>query len=299
MKKNIFVLAFIVTLLTHFSVSTISIVYNFRIAQITRKPIGLQTNKQPNSVAPLLFNLYQKSHAFDVVENYIGGLVTYNRNIAQEYYIRTDFAFAHINRTVQNIAKINITETDDILVSMGRNFTLGQKSQLTLSGLFGIPTHSVHTLQRVGFGGGQMGVGIQCDGLYKLIDKHIDFLWGTRYNYFIARTAFDALGNSYKFTRGSIADVLIALQTSRPLSHGLEGGYNARWGFGVHATPSIPTIDSFNYMRNNFYLVYKYTFLTQRVAHRLLLNISYGFDSTPKLYGYKAFTIWGSWGIAF
>lgn len=298
MKKNIYKLFLILGLFIHLPLPALSIVYNFRIAQLTRQPIAQKTNSRPNSASLLLFNLFQKTHAFNIRENYTGGLATYNRNFAERYYFKTDFAVAHVDRNVDKITKVSVTEPDNILISMGRNFTLGKKSNATFSGLLGIPTHSVKTLQRVGFGVGQVGVGAQLDGLYKLC-KPVDFLWGIRYNYFIPRTAFDTLGNSYKFTVGSIADILVALQTSNPLSHGLEGGYNARWGFGVHAVPDFANIDQLNYMRNSFYLAYKYTFLTKRVAHRLLLNISYGFDSKPKLYGYDAVIVWGAWGIAF
>ena len=298
MKKNIFVFALILELLTHVPASAISVVYNFRIAQVTRKPIAHQADKKPNSLSPLLFDFFQKTQAFDIAENYAGGLLTYNRSVGKDYYFRTDLAVAHAERTVQNISTGEATEFDDILFTIGRNFTFGQKSKVTLSGVLGIPTHAVHTLQRVGFGTGLVGIGVQLDGLYKW-SRHIDFLWGTRYNYFIPAGACDAFGHSYKFTIGSIADVLVAFQTSRQLSHGVEAGYDARWGFGVKACPTIPQLDLLNYMRNNFYLVYKYTFLTKRVAHRLLLTVSYGHDVKPKLYGYNAVMVWGAWGIAF
>ncbi|MFA5998586.1 MAG: hypothetical protein WC747_01030 [Candidatus Babeliales bacterium] len=298
MKKNTLVLTLLLELSSHMPACALSIVYNFRIAQITRQPIAKQTIKRPNSLSPLIFNLFQKTHGFDIAENYAGGLITYNRDIAKHFYVRTDFAMAHVNQTVNNISKVDVTEVDDILITAGRNITINEKSKVTLSALLGIPTHSVKTLQRVGFGAGQVGVGVQFDGLYKC-KKPFDFLWGTRYNYFIPRTAFDSLGNCYNFTIGSIADILIALQTNTSLKHGLEGGYSGRWGFGITATPHIANIERFNYIRNNVYLVYKYTFLTKHVAHRLLLNVSYGSDAKPRLYGYNAVMIWGSWGVAF
>ncbi|MBP9764774.1 hypothetical protein KBD08_00375 [Candidatus Babeliales bacterium] len=297
MKKFIFY-SIITTTLAHMPLAAVSIVYNFRIAQVTRQPIAAHTQKRPNSLSVLLFDFFQKTRTQNIRENYIGGITTYNRNFAEKYYLRTDFACAHTHQTIKQKTTANVTETDDILFTVGRNILAHEKLKVSISGLFGIPTHAVHTLQRVGFGTGQVGVGVQLDGLYHLKQK-VDFLWGTRYNYFIPRNAFDAQCNSYKFTIGSIADILIAAQTSNPLSHGLEGGYAARWGFGIKATPTIAQLDSFNYMRNNFYLVYKYTFLRQRFAHRLLLNISYGYDVKPERLGYNAVMIWGSWGVAF
>lgn len=298
MKKNIFVFTFLTILCSYISIFSISVVYNFRIAQITRKPIADQTNTHPNSTSLLLFNFFQKSDGLCLRENYIGGLFTYNRNFKKKYYFRVDFADAHVNQTLNRAPNVNVAESDDILFTVGRNILAKERSKVSISGVLGIPTHSVNNLQRVGFGTGQVGIGGQLDGLYKLTQK-IDFLWGGRYNYFIPRKSFDTLGNCYTFTIGSIADVLVAFQTSKPLGHGIEAGYDARWGFGIHATPNIAELDRLNYMRNNFYLVYKYTFLTERYAHRFLLNFSYGFDSKPKCIGYQAFMIWTSWGIAF
>jgi hypothetical protein len=298
MKKNIIALTLLLELITYVPMSAVSVVYNFRIAQITRQPIAKSTSHRHTTLSGLLFDFFQKNKHFDIRENYAGGLITFNHDFAEKYYFRTDFAVAHASQTIGKITQADDTEPDDILCTMGRNFILNKKSRVTLSGLFGIPTHSVNTLQRAGFGTGQVGVGAQLDGLYKF-NNHIDVLWGTRYNYFIPRTAFDALDNSYKFTIGSIADILIALQSNNLLPHGLEGGYAARWGFGIDAKPIIPEIESKNYMRNNFFLVYKYTFLTKRVANRFLFNISYGFDSKPKNKGFKAVMIWGAYGIAF
>lgn len=281
----------------HTSLLAISVVYNFRIAQITRKPITQKTENKPDSVAPLIFDFFQKMKNFNVRENYAGGLVTYNHNFTHDFF-RADFAVAHAGRKVDNVQTVDVTESDDILFTAGHCIIHNPNAMVTLSGLFGIPTHSVFTLERIGFGTGQVGLGVQLDGLHKFT-KNSDFLWGTRYNYFIPRTAFDVNNNPYQFTVGSIADLLIGFQTSKPLGHGVEGGYSTRWGFGIESSPKILNLDQFNYIRNSFYLVYKYTFLTPRVAHRLLLTASYGFDSKPKLYGFNAVMVWGSWGIAF
>lgn len=304
MKKNRVVCAVIYGVMMPLLISPISVVYNFRIAQITRKPIENQVMKQlddkANSESLLLFNFFQKSPMLRLCENYTGALATYNHNFGQNYYLRVDSAFAHVDQTLAKRCNVNVVESDDILLTSGRNFTLGEQSKGTVSVCFGIPTHSVYTLQRVGFGTGQVGIGAQFDGMYRF-PNYIDALWGTRYNYFIPRKSCDALGSSYRFTVGSIADILVALQTNGTLSlrHGLEGGYAARWGFGIDAAGKLPNLKSLEYMRNSFYLVYKYGFLTKRFAHRFLCNISYGFDSKPKLYGYHAFMGWVSWGMAF
>ncbi|MBI2353094.1 hypothetical protein HYV11_02505 [Candidatus Dependentiae bacterium] len=278
--------------------SPLSVVYNFRIAQITKQPIVKQEDKKPHSLTGLLFNFFQKTQNDTIKENYSGGLTTFNYNITNSGYFRTDIAIAHINQKINAIQTVDITEPDDILFTFGKNFISSQKSKITLSGLIGIPTHSVYTLQRVPFGSGQIGTGIQLDGLYKIIPS-IDFLWGARYNHFFPKTAFDNFDHSYQFSIGNIADILIALQSSNLLSHGIEGGYNLRCGFGAKSSPSLSNLSLLNYKRNNFYIVYKYTFLGQQTAHRFLLNITYGFDSKPLLYGYNAWMIWAAWSLAF
>jgi len=299
MKKNIFILTFLATIATNFSLSAVSVVYNFRIAQITRQPIINATKHQNNILSWLIFDYFQKNNHFKIKENYAGGIMTYIRNFSEKYSFRVDMAAGNTHQSINKKLSVDETESDDILFTLGRNIYNTQHATVSLSGLLGVPTHSVNTLQRVGFGTGQVGLGTQIDGIYKLA-KHLDVLWGARYNYFVPRTTSDAAENYYKFTIGSIGDLLIALKTNGPWKHGLEGGYAIRWGFGIDAKPNIPNLDNLNYIRNSFFLVYKYSFQTERMAHRFLFNISYGFDSKPKDIGYNlAVMIWTAWGIAF
>ncbi len=296
MKKNIFIITWIINLLINAPISALSLVYSFRIAQITQRPIAQTNNNKPYSFAPLIFDYFQKAKNFNIRENYAGGFVTYNHNFTRDFF-RADFAVAHVAQSVNCKETVDVIEPDDILLTIGRNIIRTEKSSTTVSGLLGIPTHSVFTLERVGFGNGQVGVGVQLDGMYKL--HKFDFLWGSRYNYFIPRTAYNIDHKAYQFTVGNITDLLVALEANKILGHGYEGGYSARWGFGAQATPTIAILDRLSYMRNTFYGVYRYTFLTTRCAHRFLLSLSYGFDSKPKLYGYNAWMVFGSWGIAF
>jgi hypothetical protein len=296
MKKNIFTLIFIEMLLVHVPISALSLVYSFRVAQITQRPIVHEKDNKPDSIAPLIFDYFQKSKNFNIRENYVGGFVTYNHNYIRNYF-RADFAVAHVGQTVNCEKTVNVIEPDDILLTFGRNIMNNQTASMTVSGLLGLPTHDVNTLERVGFGNGQVGIGAQLDGIFKF--KKYDFVWGSRYNYFIPRTAYNANHDKYKFTVGSIADILVAVQTNTLLGHGGEVGYGGRWGFGAEATPTIAILDRLSYMRNTFYGVYTYTFLTEKCAHRFLFSFSYGFDSKPKLYAYDAWMVLGSWGFAF
>lgn len=296
MKLNIFIFFCIGLVLLNDALMALSLVYSFRVAQITQRPIVQEKDNKPDSLAPLIFDYFQKSKNFNIRENYAGGFVTYNHNYTKNFF-RADFAVAHVGQTVDCKKTVDVIEPDDILFTVGRNIFHNERSSMTVSGLLGLPTHAINTLERVGFGNGQVGVGVQLDGVFKL--QSCNFIWGSRYNYFIPRTAYDKNQNKYNFTVGSIADVLVAVESKNILGHGGEAGYGGRWGFGAQATPTIAILDRLSYMRNTFYGVYHYTFLTPQCAHRLLLSLSYGFDSKPKRFAYDAWMVLGSWGIAF
>jgi len=279
------------------SVSAISIVYNFRIAQVTKQPIVESADDRHYSIVGLLFDQFQKKYD-GVRQNFVGGLAAFIYNF-EPYYFRTDFSVSHIKEITEHVTTFSATETDDLLFTLGRNFKLNDKSVMTLSGLFGVPTHEIFTLQHVAFGYGQVGLGIQLDGSYVLCDTHT-LLYGVRYIYYVPRKAADDSGNKYTFTIGNLADGLIAYKYNW-LSHGIECGYTARSDFGAHISPNLDdTIEKTNYIRNNFYFIYKYRFMIDEVANRLLFNISYGFDSKPKVYGNQyVVTLWASWNVRF
>ena len=148
---------------------------------------------------------------------------------------------------------------------------------------------------------GQVGTGIQLDGLYKL-QEAVDFLWGTRYLYFFPTHAQATTGKCYKFTIGNATDLLIALKSNWKTSpHGIEGGYSAHWNFGARICPTLATVtERTNFMRNSVYFVYKYAFKSEQYNQQLLFSMSYGRDSKPEKYGYqRVIMAWASWGINF
>jgi hypothetical protein len=280
------------------SLSAISVVYNFRIAEITKEPLFENPNYKHFSILALVFDKYQKKYN-GTRQNFVGELSSLIYAFKESYYLRTDFAVSHIHETVDCVTTFRGTETDDVLFTLGRNFNINKKSTVTLSGLFGIPTHKLLGLAHVDFGYGQFGLGVQIDGAYKLHSSS-SILYGARCTNFISRNAQDSYCNTYNFTRGSIADVLIAYK-KRWGKHGLEWGYAFRSDFGAHIVPNLDdTVKKTNYLRSDFYVVYKNTFLIKNIQNRILLNIAYGFDHKPKIYGNKNVVfIWGSWRISF
>lgn len=296
MQSSLIVLL-LIHLLAYVPLHAISIVYNFRIAQITKQPIVEKTIERPNSIVALIFDQYRKKYS-GTKQNFFGGLSSYIYDF-KSYYFRTDFAVSHIKEKNDGTITFSGTETDDILFTMGHNWTISDHSVLTLSGLFGIPTHKILRLKHIDFGYSQVGLGIQFDGSHYF--NHIcALLYGTRYIYFVPRTAQDALCNKYHFTIGNVADFLIANKNSWK-HHGFELGYSARFRFGCHCNPHFDEIvEKTNYIRSNFYFVYKYKFFIKQVSNRFLLNFSYGFDHVSKTFGNKSIiTVWGSWNVRF
>ncbi len=284
-------------LLQHVHLLPISMVYNFRIAQITKQPI-VEKSHRHNRIIALLFDQYRKKYN-GIFQNFIGGLGSYIYDF-DSYYFRTDFAASHIKEITDHVTTFSGTETDDILFTGGRNFIINDRTTMTFSGLFGVPTHRIFRLQHVDFGYSQIGLGLQWDGSYLLNDTSA-LLYGARYIYFVPRTALDDLEEKHRFTIGNIGDLLLAYKNNWDFHHGIEFGYTARFRFGAHIYPNLDDIvKKTNYIRSNFYGVYKYKFIVNDISHRLLFYLSYGFDHTPKIYGNKYIvTLWASWNIGF
>jgi len=284
-------------LLCQQSILSTSVVYNFRIAQITKQPFSDSSNKHNNTIVALLFNIYQKKYN-GPSQNFTGELTGYIYDF-DPYFFRTDFAFAHIKNKVAGTTTYTGTQTDDLLFTVGRNFQTSPKNSLTLSGLFGIPTHANTNLIHKSFGYAQVGLGAQVDGVYDL-NQESGLIYGVRYVYFAPIKAYNSSQEKYKVTAGNTVDCLMASKTNWD-KHGLEFGYTAKFDFGAHANPQITDFAAQNnFMRSNLYLVYKYKFLIHKTPNRVLFNIAFGRDHRSKIYGNKAIiTSWLAWNVNF
>lgn len=278
------------------SMLAISMVYNFRIAQITRPPRSANRN---NHTAMLLFFDQYREKYDHIHQNYGGGLASFIYDFDANY-LRIDGAVSHIHEKEQCETTFEGTETDDILATLGHNFVITDNASLSLSGLFGIPTHRLYRLQHTDFGYSQVGAGIQLDGLYQLNEESILY-YGGRYIYFVPRNAYDPDCCRHRFTIGNVGDLLIAYRKLWCTKHRLEGGYTFRARFGCHCFPAFDQIvEKTNYVRSNFYIVYSYNFLIREIQNRLYLYASYGFDHKSKIYGNKhIITLWTSWQVSF
>ena len=284
------------SIFTPLPLHAISMVYNFRIAQITKQPFHERPRLQKHTLILLPFEQYQQKYN-TLVQNFGGGLGSFIYNY-KAYYGRIDGAVSHVHQQGNHTPSFSDIQTDDILCTIGRNFEINTRNTLTVSGLFGLPTHSVLRLKHADFGYGQVGTGIQLDGSHTL-QRHNALLWGTRYIYFIPRNTIDTLGQAYNFTIGNVADLLVAYKQDWN-KHGLECGYTARMQFGAFIAPHVPDIvTETNYIRNSFYTVYKYRFFIRNTQNRLLFNIAYGFENSNPTHNKHIVTVWGSWSINF
>ncbi len=295
--KRISSLYFLWNIFLPIQMQAVSEVYNFRIAQITKQPIFPEDHRHHSLIA-LPFVVFYKKHSGDT-ERFAGGLGSYIFD-REHFYMRFDAAGASIKTKSDGIVTFAGAAADDVLLTVGYNIKFPRHhTTATFSGLVGIPTHRTQELQHADFGYGQASLGLQVDGLYDF--NHISsFIYGTRYIYFIPRTAFDLNHQKHTFTIGNISDTLVAIKNVWQ-QHGFELGYTARFDFGAHCKPLFDDIvKKTNYIRSNFYAVYKYKFIVHDVANRLLLNFGYSFDHTPKYFGNKyILTLWASWQINF
>lgn len=276
-----------------------SLVYNLRIGQVTKQFTTENTNKRNRAVSfvGLLFDQYFKQHL--LAQNYVGGFFSGIYDF-EPYYVRTDFAVSQVNQTADHVRSSFGTETDDLLFTLGRNFFPNDKAVVTLSGLFGVPTHKNTTLQHMGFGVAQVGMGLQLDGSYIIKDPHT-LLYGSRYLYFVPRNAADIYGNLYRYSIGNVVDLLLAYKYNWP-THGLEGGYTFRADCGASIAPYVDeAVKATNYTLNSLYFIYKYRFKTGRISHRFLANISSSLGNTAQDNHsfFMVMTVWVSWGIRF
>lgn len=275
-----------------------SMVYNFRIAQLTKQPIFEHPHDRTHSLVLLPFISFFKKYA-GPTQTYTGGLASYIFD-TQHFYARIDTAGAHIRAQEHHITTYHGSASDDILLSAGYSHRFTKEhTVVTFSALTGIPTHDVDILKHPDFGYGQASIGGQIDGATSFGPIH-SAVYGTRYFYFIPRTAYDRTKQAYRFSNGNLYDVLLAYKANWQ-QHGYEFGYTVRANFGARCMPLCDEIlKRINYVRSNFYAVYKYKFIIGRVAHRLLFDVGYSFDHKSKIYGNKYIvTTWASWQVNF
>ena len=280
-------------------VDSASFVYNMRVAEITRRQAINSTYTDPSILT--LTTIDQLFMQYDCqLDNAIGELATY-LYLRKRFYFRLDCAVGHVQSNILG-KKFSRNQTDDILLTLGYSKIFSPKTKMTLSMLFGFPTHNDTLLQGVEFGTGHNGFGLQLDGSFLLSDKkNQSILAAVRYIRFLPAAAFLAVNGQcvrWQADIGNLVD-LIAGYNYRFGTNEVEVGYDASFLFGASICPAIEGLPShINYIRSNFYGAYKHLFLREKNPQGIIVALSYGFDNKPKIYKH-IITLWATWGINF
>jgi hypothetical protein len=299
MRKNIY--QAIIISLWWIPVYPVSIVYNLRIAETTKRQALEERHRNPFIMAATFFNQWRERYS-GPHELITGGLATFIYSYCS-LFARADFAVAHVSEKGQDLC-FSRTQPDDILFSLGFSHKFRERTKITLSGLLGIPTHKDLSFDGIQFGTGHVGAGLQLDGSFAYSKNgHHSLMGAARFVRFFPRPVCFAVGELtqlFDLDIGTIADLLI-VHHSNWGRHRVEVGYDAAWGFGAAIQPAlVEVIEKASFMRNSFYGSYRYGFLICSIPSAVTFGLSYGFDQRPKQFGLKQIiTLWGSWGISF
>ncbi len=276
-----------------------SIVYNFRIAETTKRHRTEITG--PYSVASLLaFNLYRHQYTGQR-EDYAGGMATYI-HVSDPFYIRIDWAAAQVQ--AKNIdLHLSKAETDDLLIYSGYSFEPNERTKGTLSVLFGIPTHKDRSIVNPQFGYGEVGLGAQLSGAFNFseLNPGYSIRMAGRFIHFFPRRQ-TVSGTRFKFSAGNLADLIVLMRIStQPEKHRVSFGYNPTFFFGATISPSLDDVaKDFAYSAHSFYFDYKYRFLINNYHAAISWGISYGFELRFNEFNVKRIILaWWTAGINF
>jgi hypothetical protein len=282
---------------------SVSIVYNLKIAEATKRHVVEQQFKKPVIAAVTGFDQQRKT--YNHTNQNIGGALFTMIYGHKPFYIRADTAVGHASENNKCIPLCDSrTQMDDILIATGLTHVFNERAKATLSGLAGFPTHDDTALQGIELGTGHYGVGVQLDGgyIYSKSLRHSCVAAGRLIQFFSRHADTCITGKPLRFDigLGNLADLFLS-HISNWGTHKLEVGYNATFAFNTTINPPLPiSALPTHFTRNSFYASYRYGFLMRTHPGAVTVGLSYGFDSTPKTIGMKyVVTSWLTFGVAF
>lgn len=215
MKKYLYLLVLSASMfLTH----AVTIVYNMRIAEITKRQKLNLSNQNRNILAQTSFGQVRtlkngfKQRAFGAIASYI--------RAQESVYLKIDGAYGHVQNNILT-RTVKRTQTDDILFTGGYSHTVGTYGRLTYSALLGIPTHRDFIFELAQLGTGHVGTGAQIDGSYAYVSDRSNVLFAAaRLIHFFPRNASPRDPclqplypcDEYNVKLGNIADLFVAHQ---------------------------------------------------------------------------------------
>lgn len=283
------------------SYGAISIVYNLRIAETSKRIVLTSMLPLPSLGTLTLFGTFREK--YNGVKHKCGGGLFTIVYAPESYFLRVDAAVGHVASNDQGVI-FSRTQADDLLFSAGYSPKISDRMRVTFSGLLGFPTHKDTSLDFVQFGYGHYGLGIQMDGAIAYSQNRDQTLrLAMRFIHFFPRRITAQVDTSlepFTFGIGNLADLFVAFHVQKA-RHRIEAGYDASFFFDAHICPPLDdTIKKTNYIRNSFYGSYRYRFLINKRTHMIGTALSYGFDARPKNYGNKRIiTVWTSWSVNF
>jgi hypothetical protein len=301
--KNLYFLCFGVSF-SH----AVSIVYNLKIAEITKRQTFEERFSRPNTLA--LTGVEQFRETYDSRrQNIAAALGTYIYSPKNTYF-RVDAAVGNVRQKCGPLPEqttFHKTQTDDILFSFGHTFVKGKQTRATVSLLLGVPTHRDFLFYKgLQFGTGHVGFGGQFETSHAYWHKQLastTIIGALRFIHFFPRcTCIPLLEQNFDFGLGNIVDLFIA-HLAKFRKNRIEFGYNPTFAFNAYINPRVELdslLESSSFIRSSFYIAYKRIFLIHEHPSAITTAFSYGFDHRPKTVGVKnQFTFWTSWGINF
>lgn len=286
----------------------VTIVYNMRIAEITKRQQLTPNMKRHNILGQTTFGQWRElKNGFK--QSAYGAIASYIRS-AQSFYFKVDGAVGRVKNNILTTI-IKRTQTDDILFTGGYGHAVGKRARLTYSCLFGVPTHRDFILELAQFGTGHVGLGAQIDTSYAYSADRSNVIFGAaRLVHFFPRNiqSHDPClqplyqCHEYNLSPGNIADIYIAHQTNWAKKNRLEFGYDASFlGISSRIKPEITDFSgSLLYIRNSFFGAYSRRIPLKNTQMGIITGLAGGFDSRPKIVGNRyMLTAWFLWGILF
>ncbi len=286
----------------------ISIVYNLKIAEITKRQAFEDRFSQPSTIA--VTGIEQFRQTYDGRQQNIASALGTYIYLPKNTYFRIDAAVGNIRQKYgpdPEQTTFHKTQTDDILFSFGQTFVTGKKTRATTSLMVGIPTHRDFTFYKgLQFGTGHFGFGGQFEASHSYWHNTLSsttIIGALRFIHFFPRcVCIPLLEEQFRFGLGNLVDLFIA-HLAKFRKNRIEFGYNPSFAFNAYLDPCRSLnglLDSSSFIRSSFYIAYKRLFLIHTYPSAITAAFSYGFDHKPKTVGIKnQFTVWSTWGINF
>jgi len=324
--NNIYIMSMLLCTTATIHSYIISPVYNLRISESTKRQHG-EFNPERPSLGTITLYTTARQQYIGTHQNAIGLLPTLIYT-TESAYLRVDWSFGHVSdRINSNMISRSHTQTDDLLFSAGYSYAPNQQTKLTLSGLFGLPTHQDKsllpypgtTLLETQIGVGHVGLGIQLDGEFRFAPLRTSIGHSIRaaarlIHFFPRIVPTPAMINIlypthpiFSLYPGDLLDIFLGYHITIR-HHAFETGYNPSFLFHSRICPIISGFNrAANYTRSSFYIFYKYGFSMHNHESAIAIGVSGGFDNTrgSDSQGQRPFdnryilTGWLGWGLSF